>query len=332
MLPHATLRSPAEVLAAVPYLVGFHPAHSLVLLAFHGKRVIFQARVDLPPADSADDVGEYLAGVAARSHPAGVILIAYGLEADAMPVIESVGVRLARYGIAVMSVLRVQEGRYWELLCDDPVCNPPEGVPFDIATTEVAAAATFAGAVVHPDRRALAETVEPVAGAGIEPEIAAALDRLEALPGGQRQQKTAARAAVRRALERYLTGGRLDDDEVAWLAVLLADVTVRDDIWVRIVAGPSMPEHREAWRDIVRRVPQRYVPAPATLLALVAWRAGEGALAGIAAERALAADRGYRLASLLLHAMRQGLPPSALDDMPERRRRRRRAPRLTEAA
>ena len=32
-----------------------------------------------------------------------------------------------------MSVLRVQEGRYWELLCDDPVCNPPEGVPFDMS-------------------------------------------------------------------------------------------------------------------------------------------------------------------------------------------------------
>jgi hypothetical protein len=84
---------------------------------------------------------------------------------------------------------------------------------------------------------------------------------------------------------------------------------------------------------VVRRVPQRYVPAPATLLALVAWRTGDGVLADIAAERALEADRTYRLAQLVLHALQHGLPPTALDERPEpRRRRRRRTPRLSEAA
>jgi hypothetical protein len=187
--------------------------------------------------------------------------------------------------------------------------------------------------VVHSDREALAATVEPVGGAGIEPEIAAALDRLVALSGGRRGLKTAARTAVRQAVERCMSGGRLDDDEVAWLAVLLSDLTIRDDTFARIVATPTVPEHQEIWRDIVRRVPNRYVPAPATLLALVAWRAGNGTLADIAGERALAADASYRLAQLVLHALRQGMPPTALDDAPlPRPRRRRRGPRLSEAA
>lgn len=331
-MAHVTLRSPAEVLAAVPYIFGFHPTGSLVLLAFHGKRIIFQARVDLPPAEAVDEVAGHLAGVVARNNPAGVVLVGYGTEAAALPMIDSVGWGLARAGIALLSVLRVHGGRYWELLCDDPVCSPPEGVPFDPAATEVAATATFAGIVVHPDRAALAATVEPVPGAGIEPEIAAALERLGALSGGQRGLRSAARAAVRQAVERYMNGGRLDDDEVAWLAVLLADVMVRDDTWARIAAGTSVPEHAEVWRDVVRRVPARYVPAPATLLALVAWRAGEGALADIAAERALTADGTYRLAQLLLHALRNGLPPDALDLPASRGRRRRRAPRVSEAA
>jgi hypothetical protein len=98
------------------------------------------------------------------------------------------------------------------------------------------------------------------------------------------------------------------------------------------VAAPTVPEHQEIWRDIVRRVPQRYVPAPATLLALVAWRAGSGPLADIAAEHALAADGSYRLAQLVLHAIRHGLPPTALDAAQEPPRRRRRAPRFSEAA
>lgn len=332
-MDHVTLRTPAELLAAVPYFFGFQPTDCLVVLAFHGKRIVFQARAELPPPEELDEAAENVAGVTARSGPTGVVFIGYGTVPAILPMVDAMGTRLARRGIPVMSVLRVDEGRYWELLSADPARNPAEGVPFDPAATEFAARATVKGWVVHSDREALAATIAPVTGAGIEPEIAAALDRLAGLSGGQRGLKTAARTAVRQALERCMNGGRLDDDEVAWLAVLLSDQLIRDDTFARLVAGPAVVEHQEIWADIVRRVPARYVPAPATLLALVAWRAGNGTLADIAGERALAADGSYRLARLVLHAIREGLPPTALEDSPEpRRRRRRRAPRLSEAA
>lgn len=342
-MDNVTLRSPADILAAVPYMLGFQPENSLVLVAFHGKRVIFQARVDLPPADGIDGTATYLAEVtvrnrprgkaAERAGPGGVVLVGYGSEAEIIPLADAVLGELRRRGIPTVDILRVDNGRYWSLRCQDPSCRPPDGVPFDPGTTEYAAAATFAGRVVHPDRAALAATIEPVTGPGIEPEIARALERIGRLSGGQRGLKAAARAAVRQAFERYMNGGRLDDDEVAWLAVLLADVLVRDETWARIVSGPTVSGHEEIWRDVIRRVPLRYVPAPATLLALVAWRTGDGVLADLAAERALAADPSYRLAGLLLHALRNGLPPSTLDGMsPAPRRRRRRVPRLSEAA
>lgn len=330
-MDHVTLRSPAEVLAAVPYFFGFHPTESLVLLAFHGKRIIFQARVDLPPAAEVGAAAQHLAGVTARNGPTGVVLIGYGAEAAVLPMVEAVATELSRLAIRVLGVLRAHGGRYWDLPCGGPLRSPAEGVPFDPSATEFAARATLAGMVAHPDREALAATIEPVAGAGIEPEVAAALDRLATLSGGQRGLKTAARTAVRQAIERHMNGGRLDDDEVAWLAVLLSNLTVRDDTFARLAAAPAVSEHAGIWQDIVRRVPQRYVPAPATLLALVAWRAGNGPLADMAAERALTADSSYRLAQLVLHAIRQGMPPTALDS-PEPPRRRRRAPRLSEAA
>ena len=40
---------------------------------------------------------------------------------------------------------------------------------------------------------------------------------------------------------------------------------------------------------MLRRVEPAYVPAPACLLAFAAWRAGQGALARVAVDRALAA-------------------------------------------
>ena len=69
--------------------------------------------------------------------------------------------------------------------------------------------------------------------------------------------------------------------------------------------------HLRLWTDVVRRATPAYLPAPASLLAFTAWQSGEGALANIAIDRALAADPGYSLAQLLRDIMDAGVPPSA---------------------
>ena len=61
------------------------------------------------------------------------------------------------------------------------------------------------------------------------------------------------RRAVREAIGVYRSGGRITgEDRIAWLAVSLVHLAVRDDAWARMV-----PEHRQAhlslWADIVRR-------------------------------------------------------------------------------
>jgi hypothetical protein len=92
--------------------------------------------------------------------------------------------------------------------------------------------------------------------------------------------------------------------------VTIADLRVRDDAWARMD-----PEHRQAhrrlWADVVTAAAAEFVPAPAALLAFTAWQCGEGALANLALERALAADPEYSLALLLAQAIQSGLPPSA---------------------
>jgi hypothetical protein len=117
--------------------------------------------------------------------------------------------------------------------------------------------------------------------------------------------------AVGEAIVTYRGGGQLtSDDQIAWLAVHLEDLRVRDDAWARMD-----PEHTRAhlrlWTDVVRRTPAGYIPAPASLLAFTAWQAGNGALANVAALRALAADPDYSMALLLQEAISAGAPPSA---------------------
>jgi hypothetical protein len=68
--------------------------------------------------------------------------------------------------------------------------------------------------------------------------------------------------------------------------------------------------HRRLWTDVVRRAQPGYAAAPASLLAFTAWQGGDGALANIALERALADTPGYSMALLLGDALDAGAPPS----------------------
>jgi hypothetical protein len=68
--------------------------------------------------------------------------------------------------------------------------------------------------------------------------------------------------------------------------------------------------HRRLWTDLVRRAQPGYVAAPASLLAFVAWQAGDGALANIALDRALADAPGYSMALLIREALDAAMPPS----------------------
>jgi hypothetical protein len=125
--------------------------------------------------------------------------------------------------------------------------------------------------------------------------------------------RRAGRKAVREAERCYRSGGRLPDDEIAWLGLLLLHVPVRDYAWTR-----TRTEEWELglWSDVVRRVEPAYVPAPASLLAFVAWRSGSGVLASVAVERALDEQGDYSLAMLVHQALVNGVHPAVMDGWP----------------
>jgi hypothetical protein len=339
-----TLHTPTDLLAAVPYLLGFHPEDSVVVVGLAGTRVVFSARADLPPPDSppddalavADQLGEVLAG----QHVDTALVIGYGQVAAVTRAVLPVRHALRGYGVRVGEMLRADGGRYWSYLCESVQCCPPEGTPYDVSGTEVAAAATYAGKVALPDRAALESSLAPVEGAERDAmevvteraaHALAASAEQAADPG--RDHRRAGVRALAIAVRRYADGGRLTDDEVARLALLLIRVDIRDLCWARITtAGEQLDTHLELWRDVTRRARSDLVAAPATLLGYAGWRAGNGALASVAVQRALDTSPGYSLALLLQEALDRALPPSLLDDQPaapRRRRRRRNRPAPT---
>jgi hypothetical protein len=312
----------------VPHLLGFHPSSSLVVLGISGPRAQIRLtfRYDLPdPPDPslASEIAAHASAVLGRQHISTAIVIGYGPGSLVTPLADLLRHALGAARITIRDLLRVEDGRYWSYLCTDPGCCPAQGVPFEVGGHPAALALSDAGLTVHPDRAALARTLAPLpdAAAPMSKATDRALRRAQelmteamSLPGGgdaMRLVTDAGRRAVRGAISVYRGGGEMaDDDQVAWLAVTLADLRVRDDAWARM--DPDFREaHRRLWTDVIRRVPAAYVPAPAALLAFTAWQSGDGALAGVAIDRALDADPGYSMALLLADAIQAGLPPSA---------------------
>ena len=318
--------SVAGFLAIVPHLLGFHPSQSMVVVGLNARRgrIVLGFRYDLPdPPDAARSqaIAQHATRVLQARRIKTAIAAGYGPGTLVTPVAESLRATLLSAGITLRDLLRVQDGRYWSYACQDPGCCPPDGVPFDGPAHPAAGALAAAGLTACPDRAALAGSLAPLTGPAAE-SVSQATERALRRAGefiaapageadGQRRLVEAGREAVRAAIGIYRRGGQITDhDQLAWLAITLADLRVRDDAWARMEPR-FRAAHRRLWTDVVRHAREPYVPAPASLLAFTAWQSGEGALANIAIERALAADPGYSMAHLIGQAVDAGLPPSA---------------------
>jgi hypothetical protein len=337
--------SPAELLAIIPHLLGFVPESSLVLIGTEPSRshVRVTLRYDLPDppdADVAADIAAHAVGVIGAQGLTTTLAVGYGPESLVDPVAGALRDAMRKAGIELREFLRAEAGRYWSYVCSDEACCPAAGVPYgasaesasaaltEIATAagmEIVAAGTIAptASQVLPDRAAVAARVAPLGGIAAE-SMRQATRRAERHVTRllSKIRKSGRLGAIRHLIAAeglaevgamittYRAGGTFSTDyQIAWMTVALRDLRVRDDAWARM--DPAHRDaHRRLWTDVTRRAQPGYVAAPAALLAFVAWQVGDGALANVALDRALADDSRYSMALLLRQVITAGAPPS----------------------
>ena len=323
---HLSVRGPADLVQTIPYLLGFRPEQSLVLVGLRDGQVAVTARLDLSGA-VVDGTARDALGAMRDGGASGVVaaVFADGSEpgqSDTLPwldVVDEVTAAAALAGCSVTDALLVADGRYWSYLCADPACCPREGRALPADTTAVVAAATYAGMVALPDRASLAALLDPCPDADraeLCPALAAAEDvhvRAVHEGSGQRHDRS-----VKRAIFAAARAGDEPGADVALIAVAhaarfgaaLSRYPIRDAVWMAVDDGRI--DGRELWRALAARLPSPYDAAPLFLFGWSSWRAGNGALAGLAAERAVASDPAYSAADLLLAALSRGIDPRRL--------------------
>ena len=309
------ISGPAELVQAIPYLLGFRPDRSLVLVGLHDGQLVVTARIDL--CDAEIDALPYTLEAMARGGTTSVVAVIYdecGADGDRRRLLGALDRDAEHSGCVVVDVLLVSAGRWWSLRCDRPECCPPEGTELPDSPSPFTVAAAFDGVVALPDRAALAAQLDPLPPP--EPDaLAAAIESAEhaavqaTLDAHARRWERSIKRAIFAAAR---TSGGLrwagaDEADVPRFGAALGVDSVRDAVWIAVDDGRL--DGRALWRDLARRLPSPYDVPALFLFGWASWRAGDGAMAGVAAERAVASDPNYTHADLLLATVAHGLDP-----------------------
>jgi hypothetical protein len=196
--PPLTLRSPQDLLAAVPYQLGFRPAESVVLACVAGRRLVLVARVGLDDlgTPSAHDGLAGLRRAVRHADPDWCALIVYTDHDPADVEDRAELVRDVLDPATRVEEWHVSSTRFRGLGCTDAGCCPRDGHPVEaLDSGAVGAAQVLAGRTVAASARAA----------------------FEIRPADRAVRDLAARAA-----RRSEHAGRTDDTRTTWRREALA--------------------------------------------------------------------------------------------------------------
>jgi hypothetical protein len=143
------ITGPADLIEAVPYLIGFAPTESTVIVGITGNQVVVAARVDLDAGEgAAADVLRQLLAQIERA-----VMIAYTERPTPQWVQQPTHL--------LSEALLVTGGRWYSMLCTDPTCCPPDGRALPTTPGTVSATAVSLGIAPAPTRQDIAASIAP---------------------------------------------------------------------------------------------------------------------------------------------------------------------------
>lgn len=328
------LADPADVLAAVPHLLGFTPASSVVAIGLResgdSASCKLTMRADLPAPGNGAELAEYLAGgPLANPGTTGVFIVLVGDgDQDGSPpgdatdqstsddpqlphaeLAEQLRGAFREAGIVVWHViwtLRLRAGEPWRCY-GDHTCF---GDIADPKGSELGATLAASGLVTFDSRQDLEQLVAPESEE-VRARWSAKLNEL--FEDAERDPATPRRSAelVLGAIRRTAAGEALTEQDQLRVLLAISDSRVRD-VCLSASLGDDSVAAEQLWTALVRKAPEPEVADVAALLAFSAYLRGEGALANVALERIEECRPEHPLGGLLRAALEVGIEPRQL--------------------
>ncbi|MFF2956140.1 DUF4192 domain-containing protein, partial [Kitasatospora sp. NPDC057965] len=348
-----TMRGPADMAEALPYLLGFFPDDSIVAVGLqppglHQGGVI---RLDIPesaeewPA-AAEETASLLVRLSERQDRRPVQVLLYLCQDPAgprpggehgppvaerlRPLAERLQQAFESRAVRVKESLCVSADRWWSFLCTREGCCDPAGHPIHRTPGPgpVAVAATVAGLAPRGSRKEILAGLAPL-GPPVADAVRGALARAGAGPAAGLRLSLDRRehaALLDAAVAEFIAGAtELDEERTARLLLALQDRIVRDRA-AEYARPDELASVQRLWRFLATRCVAPYescAAPPLTLLAWTSWVAGDTATARVVLGHTLRRHPSYLLAQLLYESLNSGFSPDTLlaSVATERRRR-----------
>lgn len=345
----STVSGIGEIIALLPYELGFVPADSLALVGINEGRLTVTARLDRPaPLEVVDAARQMAAGVA-RSQPDELIILCYGgFTPGDRDFVDVVRWELDDLGVEVSHVVSIHGVRWRAEQCACGGC-PHRFVEIPPAAGVAPVAEhVLRGVAPAPSRDELRHRFElqhPLVAEAVGTLLSGRHRRCVIADGPDREGAT--------ALRRILCGAepevhRLPVEVLAAATAAVARITVRDYVLAWLMPDFLSPEQvlpdglddhydfgpaplhardeatfDDPAADVAGRlgewvacIPREHSVPVLMLIAGIQWTTGSGVLAMLAVERALDIDADCRLAQLFAAALRGGLRPHRGEQRP----------------
>ena len=332
-IPELVITGPDSIAASVPFIIGFTPHNSLVVMWLREGCVRLSMRLDLPPAHVAPD--DWVDAVMIHRSPSDEVILCVFPPPNVSPrddtgelhSRELITALLDQLGTAechVRDVLLISGERWWSYLCEELECCSPAGTPVDPDVAEaVAARFALAGVARLPDREAVvaicaADPVrQEVNRRGIRQARRARSARLARTPDPRRAFETWRDEAIAVVRDSLCADISVSGEFECEILLALGDVRVRDTVLWEMANSELHDAHRafERAADLLRGAPTGAIAPVGSVAAILGWLIGDGVRAMAALDRVQVEDPDYPLAELLRRSISAGLPPSGWIEM-----------------
>ena len=298
-----TVRTPSDLLACVPLMLGFLPQDSAVLISLPPGAGP-HARADLDAGTDLDDLAHALLAPVLRHEVARVALVTYGPLLRARQAAVRLHEVFVGAGIEVVAVVAA-DGTHW--ISFGPGEHETTPREYDALAHPFVTEAVVEGQVVLGSRGAVRDQL------AADPDL---VRQVDALLGHGRAEAPVVPVAPQvspawavECLRRHVQERTLPEaSEIARLLRAVEETPGRDAAWAWAEKQDAR-HHVEIWLRVLRGCTPPGRSAAAAILAFHAWLAGDGALAWCAVEASQASGTPCSLASLVEDLLQEAATP-----------------------